>query len=131
MNAEEVVNPALSDLIDIMPFIEDGTMIPVISNSFRVEEIFRTDRELMGAAADLPEHYDEVRTIDQQLTRRWAQKIGYPMSEDHNLARVAQYRQIESEDPDLPKTEYIRFLNDRLLRLCENEEGYEDKVKQL
>ena len=80
---------------------------------------------------ELPQFYDEVRTVHQQLTKLWAQKIGYPMSDDHNLARVAQYRQVESGDPDLAKIEYIKFLNDRLLKLCDNEDGYKDKVMQL
>lgn len=125
-------NSAISDnLKDIMPFIEMGLVIPIISNSFRIEEIFREDKDLLQKMEDFPEFYDEVRTIDQQLTKQWAQKIGYPMSDDHNLARVAQYRQVESGDPDLAKIEYLKFLNDRLLELCENEKGYDDKVNQL
>ena len=131
MNVDENNNSTLDNLNDIMPFIEYGTVIPIISNAFRIEEIFRDDRELLKNMEVGSEFYDEVRTIDQQLTKNWAKKIGYPMSDHHNLARVAQYRQVESGDPELGKIEYIKFLNDRLLLLCENEKGYEDKVRQL
>jgi hypothetical protein len=124
-------NDSRDHLNDIMPFIEDGTVIPIISNSFRIEEIFRDDDELLAQLSQIPEFYDEVRTIDQQLTKQWAQKIGYPMSDDHNLARVAQYRQIESGDPELAKIEYLKFINDRLLKISENRAGYDDKVNEL
>jgi hypothetical protein len=122
---------AIDTLSDIMPFIDDGTVIPIISNSFRLEQIFREDDELITQLADVPEFYDEVRTIDQQLTKQWAKKIGYPMSDDHNLARVAQYRQVESGEPELAKIEYLKFLSERLLRIGEKKEGYELKVSQL
>ena len=121
----------MDNLSDMMPFIEDGAVIPIISNSFRIEEIFREDDELVAQLADVPQFYDEVRTIDQQLTKQWADKIGYPMSDNHNLARVAQYRQVESGDPELAKIEYLKFLNERLLKMSEKKEGYEAKVSQL
>lgn len=114
-----------------MQFIESGTVIPVISNSFRIDEIFREDQGLKEQTAKAPKFYDEARTIDHLLTKKWAEAFFYPMSDDHNLARVAQYRQVESEDPDMAKIEYLAFLNDRLLKLCENEKGYEDIVSQL
>ena len=119
------------NLSDMIPFIEDGTVIPIISNSFRLEQIFREDDELIAQLAEVPDFYDEVRTIDQQLTKQWANDIGYPMSDNHNLARVAQFRQVESEDPTVAKIEYLKFLNNRLLEISEKKEGYEAKVYQL
>lgn len=115
----------------IVPFIKRGTVIPIISNSFRIEQIFREDDELVAQLADVPEFYDEIRTIEQQLTKQWANEIRYPMSDNHNLARVAQYRQIESGDPELAKIQYLKFLNDRLLKISGKRAGYESKVKQL
>jgi hypothetical protein len=131
MSVGEAKQMTIDNFNDIIPFMETGQVVPIISNAFRIEEIFRNDEELLKKMNDSPEFYDEVRTVDQQLTKQWAQKIGYPMSDDHNLARVAQYRQVETEDPDLAKFEYLKFLNDRLLKLCENEQGYKDKVSQL
>lgn len=121
----------MANLSDMIPFIEDGAVIPIISNSFRIEEIFREDDELVTQLAEVPEFYDEVRTIEQQLTKQWAEKLEYPMSDNHNLARVAQYRQVESGDPELAKIEYLRFLNSRLLKMTEKKEGYEAKVSQI
>jgi len=131
MSVGETNKTIIDNFNDIIPFMEMGLVVPIISNSFRIEEIFRNDEDLLSKMNGSPEFYDEVRTVDQQLTKQWAQKIGYPMSDDHNLARVAQYRQVETEDPDLAKIEYLKFLNDRLLMLCENEKGYHDKVGQL
>lgn len=115
----------------IVPFIKRGTVIPIISNSFRIEQIFRQDDELVEHLSEVPEFYDEVRTIEQQLTKEWAEDINYPMSDNHNLARVAQYHQVASGDPELAKIEYLKFLNGRLLQMSERREGYESKVKQL
>jgi len=122
-------NGVIIDSLDyLMPFIETGRVIPIVSNSFRIEEIFRDDKELLALMADVPEHYDEVRTFDQQLTKQWAAKIGYPMSDSYNLARVAQYRQVESGFPERARIEYIRFLIERLLKANEEDEEYKDIV---
>lgn len=117
--------------IDIMshlvPLIGEGKVIPVISNALRIEEIFREDEELSVMMAEVPQFYDEFRTFDQQLTKKWAASISYPMSDNHNLARVAQYLQVEKggsfEDP---RRKYIQFLINRLLTLSENNERYKD-----
>ena len=115
----------------LMPFIEKGRVIPIISNSFRIEEIFRDDKELSALLAAAPKHYDEVRTFEQQLTKKWAEKIEYPMSDSHNLARVAQYRQVESGFPEGARIEYIRFLIERLLMINEDNEDYKDIVVRI
>jgi len=122
-------NDLIIDNLDyLMPFIETGRVIPILSNSFRLEEIFRADTELSAMLAAAPEHYDEVRTFDQQLTKKWAEKIEYPMSDSHNLARVAQYRQVVSGFPEGARKEYIRFLVDRLLEINEGDTEYKDIV---
>lgn len=125
-------NGVIIDSLDyLMPFIETGRVIPIISNSFRIEEIFRDDKELLALIAEVPEHFDQVRTFDQQLTKKWAEKIEYPMSDNHNLARVAQYRQVESGFPEGARIEYIRFLIERLLKLNETDVGYKDTVSRI
>ena len=125
-------NGLIIDRLDyLMPFIETGRVIPIVSNSFRIEEIFRADKELSALIASVPEHYDQFRTFDQQLTKKWAEKIEYPMSDSYNLARVAQYRQVISGFAEGAKIEYIRFLVERLLRLNENDEEYRDIVLNL
>lgn len=127
--AAEEIDKSIMDVV--VPFIDEGAVVPIISNSFRLEEIFRDDDELLAQLYHVPEFYDVVRTIEQQLTLQWAKRMGYPMSDGHNLARVAQFRQVDSGDPVLPKIEYIKFLNDRLLKMREKTSGYEEKVNQL
>lgn len=125
-------NGLIIDSLDyLMPFIETGRVIPIVSNSFRLEEIFRDDKELSAMLSGPPDHYDEVRTFDQQLTKKWAEKIEYPMSDGYNLARVAQYRQVVSGFPEGARIEYIKFLIDRLLDINENDEDYKDIVARI
>lgn len=119
----------LNDMI--LPFLDDDTIIPVVSNSFRIEQIFRDDPELREMMKKEPEYLDDMNSVDQQLTRQWAKQINYPMSDAHNLARVAQYRQVEKQDTDLPKIEYFKLVNERLLKLAANDPGYKDKVDEL
>jgi len=119
---------------DIIQYMLDDerSIVPVISNSLRLEEIFRDDAELHDLIKKYKiEFYDEAYTIDQQLTKAWAASNEYPMSDDHNLARVAQYRQVVlDDDPEQAKMEYLNFLNQRLLKNRQNKPkpGYEDIV---
>ena len=121
----------ISSLDYLMPFMEAGRVIPVISNSFRIEEIFRDDEELFKLMLEVPQYYDELRTFNQQLTKKWAEEIKYPMSDDHNLARVVQYLQVESDFPEGARKQYIRFLINRLLKNNENDEKYKETVAHL
>jgi hypothetical protein len=133
----ESITGILSDVV--LPFIESGMVIPIISNSFRVDEIFRDDKEFDRQSPHMLEFIDEARTVEQQLTMKWAKEIGYPMADDYNLARVAQYRQVEKGDPELAKFEYFRFITDRLVRNAEEwslqnddvEDEFKETVKRL
>lgn len=119
----------LDSLDYLMQPLDGGSVIPVISNSFRIEQIFREDDELLALMSEAPQFFDEVLTFDQQLTKKWAKLIKYPMSDDHNLARVAQYQQVKSEvGAAAARQQYIKFLIDRLLKLNENREEFKDKV---
>ena len=119
---------------DIIQFInekepEETSIVPVISNAFRLEQIFRDDSELLDLMLKHKiEFYDEAYTIDEQLTKAWAASKDYPMSDDHNLARVAQYREVVLEEAELAKKEYLTFLSQRLLKNNQNRQGYEDVV---
>jgi hypothetical protein len=110
-----------ADLLDdvLMSSINEGTIIPIISNSFRMEQIFRTIHTLSDKIARTPRSRstDEQLTAFQQLTREWADSIQYPLPDDSNLARVAQYFQIHKKhnDVSLAKREYLNFLKAYLL----------------
>lgn len=118
---------------DFIQYIYESEIVPIVSNSFRLEAIFHTDETLLNEikATEPPRFYDQVLTIDQQLTRKWAQEVvHYPMSDGHNLARVAQYLQVVKSSSDFAKRDYLKFLNDHLLRLNQNRKGYEAAVSQ-
>lgn len=119
-----------SNFKDIIQFIGEGSLVPVISNSFRLEEIFRDDPKLNEQKKHKLNYFDELPTIDQQLTKLWAKNSDYPMSDNHNLARVAEYRQVELEEPEMAKREYLSFMTEYLLKSNQNRQGYEDTVSK-
>jgi len=56
--------------------------------------------------------------------------MNYPLQDDHDLARVAQYYLVEKGDL-WAKADYLDFLKEYLLRMVESEELYMDLVSQL
>jgi len=116
---------------NIMPFINQGMVVPIISNSFRVEHIFCGEKDVSEKNAETSQSDDEVFTIEEQLTRQWADFIGYPMPDNHNLARVAQYHLIEEKDNLLARAKYLNFLKDFLLTILQDDEEYKDLVLKL
>ena len=117
---------------EFIQHVHARAIVPIISNAFRLDEIFRDVQELRNTMKQFPGFYDEVRTIDQQLTKKWAKDVvSYPMSDEHNLARVAQYHQVMLEDMQQAKSEYLGFLGDSLLEHYQNVEEFAEKVNQL
>lgn len=116
-------------------FIESiltSTVVPVISNAFRLDDIFHDVQELRRTMRQSPEFSDDVRTIDQQLTKKWAKDtVKYPMADDHNLARVAQYHQVILGDMEKAKKQYLSFLGKTLLEHYQDFEQYADAVNRL
>ena len=114
-----------------MPFIKKGTVIPILSSSMRIEQIFRGEEEVTEQIAETAEFDDEDLTLDEQLTKEWAEEIHYPMSDDHKLARVAQFYQVEQKENLLAKAKNLKFLNTYLLDINKDEEEYQDVVSQM
>jgi hypothetical protein len=52
---------------------------------------------------------------NEAAVRAWADELGYPLADGHNLARVAQYASSIRPDPLSAKEEYLDFLKKRLL----------------
>lgn len=112
----------------IILFISQGKIIPVISNSFRIEQIFGPyfdDQQTGASSTD-----GEYRTAEEQLTREWARQIGYPMEDDHDLAQVMGYYLVEKDDP-WAKVDYIEFLKQYLITMGESEFEYHDLASRL
>ena len=110
---------------DIMPSINQGIVIPIISNSFRIEQVFREEKDAAGSE-------EEALTIDEQLTTEWANWIEYPMHDKYNLARVAQYYLVEQKDNPQARTKYFEFLKTVLLTIAKEDKecaNLADKLK--
>jgi len=110
-------------LADLLPLISQGEIIPVISNSFRIEQIFSEVSE--GATGE------GGSTITEQLTADWASLIEYPMSDNQNLARVAQYCLEEQKDSPHARTKYLEFLKSLLLAIASDDADYTEVTHRL
>ena len=109
---------------DIMPRINQGIVIPIISNSFRIEQIFRDGNE--------PEAPEEGSlSINEQLIAEWASIIEYPMGDSNNLARVAQYYLVEQKDNPHARTKYLEFLKSFLLEIAGEDQDYAEIAGRL
>ena len=106
-------------------------VVPVVSNSFRIEQIFRDENKPSSLIHEVSEYDDEGQTIEEQLTKEWAGEIHYPMGDVHNLARVAQYYQVKIQDSDMAKREYVRFLKTYLLDINAEDHKYKDVARNL
>ena len=127
-NARQKLEKELSTVMnswdDILPRISKGIVIPIISNSFRIEQIFREGNE--ETAVD-----EERLSINEQLTAEWANWIRYPMHDKQNLARVAQYFLVEEKDNPHARTKYLEFLKSFLLTLASTEPEHADLAERL
>jgi hypothetical protein len=115
--------PSGSDFFrDLMADIEKGIVIPIISNSLRIEQIFRDEQALMDQLSDTIEFSDETQ-FEELMTKDWAETIGYPMGDDSNLPRVAQYYELEQKETLQAKTNYLRFVTNYLLDSIEADQN--------
>ncbi len=109
---------------EIMPRINQGNIIPVVSNTFRIEQIFRESSD--GSDAE-----NTDMTTGEQLTTTWADWIEYPMLDKENLARVAQYFLVEQKDNPQARTKYLEFLKTLLLTIAGEDKDYADLAGRL
>ena len=108
----------------ILPNITKGTVIPVISSSFRMEQIFQD-------AAD-----DGSNVVDD-LIAGWADHIDYPMQDSSNLAQVAQYYLVNQNDDPTARIGIFNYLKHMLWRMANTEvqdpalaEGLESGIEE-
>lgn len=117
-----------SDIRDLIAFVKNGTVIPVISNSFRFEQIFADDMDFARLFSAEPNFDDEALSVFEQLTQEWANFIEYPMPDKQNLARVAQYFLVEQKDSLAAREKYREFLIDFLLEIAKSEGLYSEPI---
>ncbi len=98
--------------------IKEGKVIPIISNAFRLEHIFRG---LLGTdEANCPTANGAFLNVDNILSQAWAQELDYPLADACELARIAQYNRIKAEDDERAKVIYLTFLKNALLSFADN-----------
>ena len=104
--------------------IDAGQVIPIISNSVFDEQLFFFDEE---------DEFPEEWSIEERLTDVWAAEVGYPLSEQHWLPRVALFdRVVNSTDDRASKVRYLQWLKETLLFLAEgNDEIDPDTIEEL
>ena len=104
-------------------------VIPVISNSYRLAQIFRPQR---GSSDEFNQSdTGDDFSIQEQLTKRWADEMQYPLVDDHDLARVAQYIQVKLDGSDVAKERYLEFLASYLLDMNRDDPDYEAAVQRM
>jgi len=106
-------------------------IVPIIGNSFRVNQIFCDEVGMAELFSDTSNLDVNTPTLEEQLAELWAQKVHYPMADKRNLSRVVHYRQIESGNSEIAKKEYIDFLKSYLLDMSYEDEAYRAVVDEL
>ena len=104
-----------NSLGSLMEAIENGIAIPIISNSLRIEQIFRDEQALMEQLSETGEFSDTGPSFEELMTQDWAERIDYPMGDDNNLPRVAQFYELKQKETLQAKTDYLRFVTNYLL----------------
>lgn len=89
--------------------ISKGCVIPVISSSFRMEQIFHELAE------------DNGSTVVEDLIAQWAKYIDYPMPDTSNLAQVAQYHFVQQNNDLSARTGIFSFLKQFLWTMANTE----------
>lgn len=100
--------------------IKIGHVVPIISNSIRTNRIFHVDNdENLGPVQYSSETTQaDDYTIEEELAMAWAEAIQYPLSENHIIARVAQYNRVRCIDNLNAKKEFLTFLKGLLLTIA-------------
>ncbi len=112
--------------------IDAKQVIPIISNSVFNDQIFDIDGDqILGIS---PGEENPIGwSIEEQLADAWAAKVGFPLTEQHWLPRVALFdRVVNSTDDRAAKTRYLNWLKDSLLFLAEDDEGVDpDTIEEM
>lgn len=120
---------------NIVPLISQQKVIPIISNSFRIQQIFAEEKDITDEVPEISQSEDEDLTNDEQITTEWAKFIGYPMPDKHSLARVSQYHLVEEAKQKvtsyLARAKYIHFMKEFILRVFADDEKYQGVVSDL
>jgi hypothetical protein len=116
---------------ELIERIRDGQLIPVVSNGMRLEHIFQ---QLLASAQGEDGAEEEggvALSVEDLISQAWAQEIGYPLADQHQLARVAQFNRVNSLDFGQAQKSYLKFLKGVLLAFAENLGAEADLIAEL
>lgn len=111
-----------SDWADVKRRIDDGSVVPLISNSLRYDAIFAQLLKNYNEAAgenDCDRPHLKV-LAENLLAQAWAEQIAYPLPDTMELARVAQFNRSLANDDEEARVGYLNFLKNALLGYAEN-----------
>lgn len=126
----EAVNGKDIFFVNRIKELEQQRLIPIIGDTIRNAHIFQNSEEQQdddeNASAN---HSGQRRNITEEIAQRWARggtfkegvddPIVYPLTDDIQIARVAQFYALVQGDPVLAKQDYLDFLKDYLLTVAE------------
>lgn len=117
--------------------LEQQRLIPIIGDTIRNAHIFQNDG---GQLEDKDSAHDNrlgyKPNITEEIAQRWARDgtlkegaddpIAYPLTDDIQIARVAQFYALVQGEPVLAKQDYLDFLKHYLLTVAETFADQED-----
>jgi hypothetical protein len=114
---------------ELVSQIKAKRLIPILSNSVRNNYIL--DRDFDGNVDEIKIPGANELTIGEELAKKWASGIGYPMPDKFKLARVAQYhRLVKCRTDKYAKSRYLRFLKKTLLDIASADENVTPIIKE-
>ena len=126
-----------------------GKLIPIIGETIRIAHIFDVDYDQELGVDNEPDDdaqdsdFDMTETengndedelvlnVTEQLAQLWAQEISYPLVDDHQIARVAQYNKLIKENARTANESYLVFLKNTLLNVAEGLCRFDSDNEQL
>ncbi|MAU00082.1 MAG: hypothetical protein CL608_23320 [Anaerolineaceae bacterium] len=111
--------------------LEQQRLIPIIGDTIRNAHIFQKSGVQPADKDDPSANYSGPRpNITEEIAQGWARggtfkegvddPIVYPLTDDIQIARVAQFYALVHGDPVLAKQDYLEFLKDYLLTVAES-----------
>jgi hypothetical protein len=129
---------------DMYQRIRGGNVLPILGGAIRLKRIFGLEHveasasdeagadaapAAGGAAGGIDEEpfLEPESQILMDLAELWAGELAYPLQETRNLARVAQYNKVMSQDVLQEKMRFLTFLKESILDLAEK---YDPSVQE-
>lgn len=137
--------------------IEEGRLIPIFGDAIRIAHIFEgayspqsnsrnesggDDQEIgYGDTGEEEGNSEEgvgktegnigQLSTTERLAQFWAQKISYPLKDDYQIARVAQFNRMIIKDSTKANRNYLTFIKNKLLEVAEYLSNLENDTEQL